>query len=237
MNGVQKVLGVIPARGGSKRIPRKNIRKLLGKPLIAYTIEEALKSELIDRLIVSTDDKETADIAKQYGAEVPFIRPADLAGDNVGDQPVFLHALERMDKLYSYRPDIVLNLRPTSPLKTQSTIELVIRKAIDGDVDIVRTMTRVEGNEHPFWMYKLSKSGLANAFMEDIDINQYYQSQLLPPIYRLNAVVDAYKTKQIYENSILSGKTHGLEIPIIETIDIDTELDFRFCEFLLKEIK
>ena len=230
---MKKVLGIIPARGQSKRIPRKNIKNLLGKPLIAYTIEEALKSELLDRLIVSTEDHEISIIAKKYGAEVPFMRPANLAEDNVADQPVFIHALKALKKLDDYEPEIVLNLRPTSPLRTKETIDNVIRKAYNHKIHIVRTMTKVEGINHPFWMYKLSKDGKATSFLENFDIKNFYQSQMLPPIYKINGAVDAYKVKHIYDGNMLNGKIHGLEIPILEATDIDTEFDFIYCEFLL----
>ncbi len=123
-----KVLGIIPARGGSKGVPGKNTRLLAGKPLISYTIEAALKSKFIDRLIVSTDDEEIAKVAEKYGAEFPFLRPANLAQDDTPDQPVFQHAIKILKIQDDYEPDIVLNLRPTTPLKTSHTIDKVVEK-------------------------------------------------------------------------------------------------------------
>ena len=122
------VLGIIPARGGSKRVPRKNIKQLNGKPLLYYTIREAKKSKNIDRIIVTTDDREIADIALKFGAEVPFIRPCELAEDDTSDQPVFQHALQKLYEMDGYKPEIVLNLRPTSPFKTPEIIDQVVQK-------------------------------------------------------------------------------------------------------------
>ncbi len=229
-----KVLGIIPARGGSKRIPRKNIKILAGKPLIAYTIETAIKSKNIDRLIVSTDDEEIAEISKKYGAEVPFMRPSNLAEDTTPDQPVFLHALNWLKKYENYEPEIILNLRPTSPLKTLQTIDKVIQEMIDTNVDIVRTMSPVEGVHHPYWMYGLSEGGQAIPFIDDVDVSKYYQRQLLPPVYRINGVVDALKTKLVYEGNILNNNNMiGIIISEKESIDIDTEFDLMMCEFIV----
>src|SRR5689334_3014090 len=109
------VLAIVPARGGSKGIPRKNLREVAGHPLIAYSIAVALQSREIDRVIVSTDDREIADVARSYGADIPFLRPAELAMDETPDLPVFQHALRWLQREQRYRPDLVVHLRPTSP--------------------------------------------------------------------------------------------------------------------------
>jgi len=228
-----EVLGLIPARGGSKRVPRKNIRNLAGKPLIAYTIEAALASNKIGRVVVSTDDLEIANIAKDCGAEVPFIRPAELASDKISDQSVLLHAIKTLKQQENYNPDIVLNLRPTSPFKTVQIIDDVIDMSISSNAEITRTMTKVEGVYHPYWMYKLDEQKKAFPFVDNMDINNYYQSQLLPPVYRLNGVVDAIKVSKILSGNILSGDISTVIIEENESLDIDTEEDFRFCEYLI----
>lgn len=229
-----KTLGIIPARGSSKRVPKKNIRLLAGKPLIAYTIEAALQSTHIERLIVSTDDKEIAEISKKYGAEVPFLRPAYLAEDTTPDQPVFQHALEWLKEHDNYEPEIILNLRPTTPFKTPKIINRVIQTMIDTQTDIVRTMTPVEGVHHPYWMYRLSEDGRAVPFVEDIKISKYYQSQLLPPVYRINGVIDAMKILVVQEGNILDDRNMvGVIISDLEAMDIDTEFDFLMCEFIV----
>ena len=229
-----KVLGLIPARGNSKRVPRKNIIKVNGIPLIAHTIMLAKKSNLFDRIIVSTDDSEIAEISKSYGAEVPFIRPVELALDETPDQPVFQHALSKMKSLFDYEPEIILNLRPTSPLRTVNTIKRVIN-SFDKSIDIVRTMNLSSGVNHPYWMYTLNRDGLANQFLEDINIEKFYQSQLLPDVYRINGVVDGYRREVIENGSMLSGNLKGVTISEEEAQDIDTMLDLKICELLLKD--
>ncbi len=229
-----EVLGIIPARGGSKRVPGKNIRPLAGKPLIAYTIEVALKSNSINRLIVSTDDMEIAEIAKQHGAEVPFLRPSELAGDTTPDQPVFLHALRWLKEHENYEPDAVLNLRPTTPFKTPDLINEVVQTMVDTQAEIVRTMRLVNGVHHPYWMYRLSDDKHAVPFMDDIKISDFYQRQLLPPVYRINGVVDAMKTNVIYDGNILDNTNmRAVVISEKESIDIDTEFDFKMCEYVI----
>ena len=227
-----KVLGIIPARGGSKRIPKKNIRILAGKPLISHTIEAALKSKHINRLIVSTDDDEIARVAEKFGAEVPFLRPASLAQDDTPDQPVFQHALEALKEQDNYEPDIVLHLRPTTPLKTPQTIDKVIEKMRETKADIVRTMTPVEGVHHPYWMYSLSENGRTMPIMKNIKVSEYYQSQLLPNFNRISCVADAIKPSLIYNGNFFdSDNMMGIITEPTESIDIDTEYDFEVCEF------
>jgi len=229
------VLAIIPARGGSKRIPRKNVRLLAGKPLISYTIEAALAAKCLDRIIVSTDDEEIAEIAARCGAEIPFLRPVELAQDNTPDQPVFRHALEELKRVSGYKPEIVMNLRPTTPLKSPKTIKKVVEKILDTEADIVRSMSPVIGAHHPYWMYELSADDRAVPFMKDIELGQYYQRQLLPPVYRINSAADAMRSELIYEGNILGDKRHMRVVVTTEeeAIDIDTEFDFRLCEFLI----
>jgi len=230
-----KVLGVIPARGGSKRLPGKNIKLLAGKPLIAHTIEAALKATCIERLIVSTDDEAIAAVAREYGAEMPFIRPARLAEDSTPDQPVFHHALEWFTDNEGYEPDVILNLRPTTPLKTADIIAQVVERLSDSEIDIVRTMTAVEGVNHPYWMYKVGEDGSTSSFVDGIDLSDYYQSQLLPPVCRINGMVDGYKRSVILDGNMLSSsKMAAVITPEDISIDIDTELDFRRCELIME---
>lgn len=233
-----KVLGIIPARGGSRRVPRKNIRLLAGKPLIVYTIEAALHSTSIERLVVSTDDEEIAEVARKWGAEVPFLRPAELAKSDTPDQPVFLHVLEWLKDNDDYEPEIVVNLRPTTPFKTPQIIDRVVKKIRDTGADIVRTMTLVEGVHHPYWMYRLSEDGSAELISGDIKLSKYYQRQLLPPVYRINGVVDAMKTHIIYKENILDNQNmKGVIISEKESMDVDTEFDFMLCEYILNFLK
>jgi len=233
-----KVLGIIPARGGSRRVPKKNIRLLAGKPLISYTIKAALGSKLINRLIVSTDDEEIARVAEKYNAEIPFLRPASLAQDDTPDQPVFKHALQKLNEMDGFIPEIVLNLRPTTPLKTPEIIDRVIQKMVETQADIVRTMTLVEGVHHPYWMYSLSPEYKAATFVDGIDVKDYYQSQLLPKVYRINGVVDGFSLKTITSGYMLGNENmFGVVISNKESIDIDTEFDFLHAELIINKLK
>ncbi len=231
------ILGFIPARGGSKNLPGKNIKLLNGKPLIAYTIEIAIKNKNIDRVIVSTDDEEIAEISKKYGAEVPFLRPEELAQDNTPDKPVMLHLINWLKENENYEFDILVHLRPTTPFKTSEIINNCIEKIKSNNIlTAVRTVTKSEGVSHPYWMYK-EKNGILKSFIEGIDISKYYQRQLLPPCYKLNGVVDVLRTNIILNSTNHFGDKIGfVEIDEYNSIDIDTEFDFMLCEFLLAKI-
>lgn len=234
----KKTVAVIPARGGSKGIPRKNLCMLGGKPLIAYAIEIGLKSPGIDRVIVSTDDAEIAQTAKKYGAEVPFMRPADIAMDNSPDKDVFLHLINWLKKEENYDFDFLMNLRCTTPFKKMEHISRILEMVDDEDCDSVRTVTKVKGKCHPYWVVKLDSENHAIPFLDDIDIYKYHQRQLLPPAYFINGVVDVIK-----RDVILNSKTlYGSRMKILETdplyaIDIDTIDDLHLCEALLGVIK
>jgi len=227
-----KILALIPARGGSKGILRKNIRMLAGKPLIAYSIEKALKSIYIDRVIVSTDDEQIADIAKEYGAEV-LIRPKKLATDDTSDLPVFQHALKKLKEKEDYDPTFVLNIRPTCPLRNVEDIDNAIEKMIRINCDSVRTITEVK--DHPYWTSKLKGDKMA-PFLDDVDVNKYYRRQLLPDAYITNGAVDVMKSEIIMKKNNLYGRDiRGIITPPERSVDIDTELDLKIAEFLLTE--
>lgn len=230
------ILAIIPARGGSKRIPRKNIIPLLGKPLIAYSIEAASASNFFDKIIVSTDDPEIAEISSHYGAEVPFIRPTHLATDAANDQDVIRHALQELERQQQFVPDIIVILRPTSPIRKTGLIAQVVDEMLRLQARVVRTVTAVHGVQHPYWMYQQNAAGWAEPFVEQIKISDYYQSQLLPTVYRLNGVVDAVHISAINKQSYLDEeKMAVVEIAEQESIDIDTPLDFKLCETLMQQ--
>lgn len=202
-----KVLAVIPARGGSKRVPHKNIKMLAGKPLLLYTVEQAKKSRYIDRLIVSTDSEDVAQVARACGAEVPFMRPADLAGDTVTDFPVFAHSLEWLRDNENYQPDIVVQLRPTHPLRkiedVDSAIELL---AAHPEADSVRTVK--EPDQTPYKMYKFSEEGLLEPLLLIPGTPESFNlpRQQLPKAYEHVGVADVMWTKTITEKKEMSGK-------------------------------
>ena len=225
-------MGLIPARGGSKGVPRKNIHQLMGRPLIAWTIETALACPMLERVIVSTEDLEIADIARQYGAEVPFVRPAEFAQDDTPDLPVYQHALSWLAEHEGYYPDIVVWLRPTASLRTVEDVEAAIRLLIETGADCVRSVCVAE--YHPYWMKRLDGDRLI-PFVDGIDESKYYRRQLLPPVYRLNGAVDVTWCKTVLENGLLySGDIRGYAMSAQRSIDLDSELDFALAELLLQ---
>jgi len=230
-----KNIALIPARGGSKRLPGKNIKKLNNKPLIAYSIETCLKSKSIDRVIVSTDDKDIATIAQQYGAEVPFMRPDYLAGDKVGDRDVMLHLISWLKENEDYEFDNLAYIRPTTPFKTADMIEEALERLKDKNCSSVRSVTRSEGVFHPYWMYK-QKDGVLSTFVDDLKVEDFYQSQLLPECFRLNGVVDTTRVDTVRTHPNIYGDFIGyIEVDEKKAIDIDTEFEFLLCEFMIEK--
>ncbi|MEW6096125.1 MAG: acylneuraminate cytidylyltransferase family protein [bacterium] len=224
-----KFLGIIPARGGSKSIHLKNIKPLLGKPLIAYTIEEALKSKYLERVIVSTDNTQIAKISKEYGAEIPFMRPEEFATDTSPTLPVIQHALKYLEA-EGYIPDFVVLLQPTSPLREVRHIDEAIKKILDTDADSVITLSELE--IHPAWMRKLE----GDKVYPFVETNKsVLRRQDLSPIYKLNGAVVVSKREVI-----LSGKDwqeqdiRAIVMEPIYSIDIDTPLDFYIAERIME---
>jgi len=232
-----KIIGIISARAGSKRVPNKNIKPLYGIPLIGYTIQAALAATLLDRVIVSTDGEEIADVAASFGADVPFMRPSALAQDGTPDKPVFRHALDWLKEHDGYTADAVAILRPTTPFKTAVLIDEVISFYQSTGAGSVRTVTKAEGVYHPYWMYNKDADGRASSFVEGVDISKYYQSQLLPAAFRLNGVVDIVKSTIVSDDSdSLYGDDMRLyEIPEAVSMDIDTEMDFEICQSIMEK--
>ena len=226
-----KVLAIIPARGGSKGIPGKNIKIIAGKPLLVWSIESALQSKLIQRVIVSTDDDAIAKTAKKYEAEVPFMRPKKYAQDSTTDLPVYLHTLNWLEENENYIPDIIVWLRPTSPLRTPEDIDAAIEIMRNENPEWVRSVCKVE--HHPYWMYRIVDNRLMPA-TEGIEISDYLQRQFLPDIYRLNGAVDVVEIETIIDKKMLySGEMAPYIMPYERSVDIDTELDFKLAEQLL----
>ena len=229
-------LAVIPARGGSKRIPRKNIKSFLGKPIMAYSIEAALESGLFDEVMVSTDDKEIAEVAKSANAEIPFIRPSEFAEDTTPDRPVLIHFLEWYFNKEGKYPALIVFLRPTSPLRKIDDLKKAIHRIKSNYLfSGLRSINKVEGIHHPFWMYKKDDE-ILKPFIDNIDITKYYQKQLLPDCYRLNGAIDILKPEVILNNKYIYGnRVTYIEIDERLSIDIDTKFDFELCEFMMKK--
>ncbi|MBL8629836.1 MAG: acylneuraminate cytidylyltransferase family protein [Rhodospirillaceae bacterium] len=237
MSGIapKDVIAVIPARGGSKGVPRKNIRPLLGKPLIAWTIDAALAANSVSRVIVSTDDHEIAVIARACGAEVPFMRPDEFAQDDTPDMPVLKHALEFLTVKENHDCAMVAWLRPTAPLRLADDIDAAIDVLAKSTADSVRSVS--VSKAHPYWMKTLS-DGVLQPFVPGEDEQKYPRRQALPPVYALNGAVDVMRTKTLQGWATLWGaRVAGYVMPPERSVDIDTEADFVVAEALLRARK
>lgn len=225
-------IAIIPARGGSKGVPRKNIRLLAGKPLIAYAIETALASDLIDRVIVSTDDMEIADVARQYGAEVPFMRPRELAQDDSPEWLTWQHAVRMVwASEGDAKTDAFVCVSPTSPLRAVEDVNSCIRLLLNSDADMVITVKPAERNPY-FNMVVLDEAGYARLVIPPG--RPIHRRQDAPPVYDITTVAYAFRPQFVLSaNSELEGRVKAVVVPAERALDIDTELDFRFAEFLL----
>jgi CMP-N-acetylneuraminic acid synthetase len=229
-----KILAIVPARGGSKGIPRKNIRLLAGKPMIAYTLEAARQCPSIGRTVVSTDDAEIAAVAQEWGAEVPFTRPTELAGDQVTDLPVFLHALEWLRTHEGYEPDLVVHLRPTAPLRRSDHISGAITRLLETDADSVRSVC--PASQHPHKMWRVAGNWLIPYIDGDQAIPEGYNlpRQQLPRAFVQNGSVDVAWRKTLVDIKSMSGsRIAAFEMDPLDSINVDDELDFLAAEFLL----
>lgn len=233
-----RVLAVVPARGGSKGIPRKNVRLLAGKPLLAYAVEAGLQARLVDRVICSTDDQEIATVARASGAEVPFLRPAELAEDTTEDWPVFAHALDWLAEHEGWRPDVVVNLRPTSPLRRVEHVDDAIRLLLETGADSVKSVSLARQHPHKMWLLAGAASGPMVPFLATEFRRQRgpdVPRAELEPVYWQNGVVDVTRTEVILEQGVMMGRTvAGLVTSPDDSVDLDSPLDFRLAELLIE---
>lgn len=233
---MSKIVAIIPARGGSKGVEKKNIKMILGKPLIFYTIEAALES-CVDRVIVSTDDPKIAEIAEHYGAEVPFIRPQKFAEDSSTSLSVIQHAISYLENEEGYSPDIVAYLQPTSPLRTSENIDDAISMLTDSEVDSVIGVQRVY-ESHPYFMFTENEQ---NELEEYVKIeNKPSRRQDVPPCYLINSAL--YVSKRRYfeglsENAYVFNinSVKGYVMDRVQSIDINDIVDFHLAEKLMYE--
>jgi N-acylneuraminate cytidylyltransferase len=232
-----EVLALVPARGGSKSIPRKNIINFAGYPLISYSIAAGLAAEKVNRVIVSTDDDEIAEISRVYGAETPFLRPSKYSQDHTPDLPVFIHALEWLAENEDYHPDIVVQLRPTSPFRRARHIDEAVFRLIENpQADAVRTVCVPFQN--PFKMWRIGPDGLMIPLGRDLGIQPepYNQPrQMLPEVYWQTGYVDAAWTDTILRKHSMTGEAIlPLIIDPAEWVDIDSLDDWRRAERLIE---
>lgn len=229
------VLAIIPARSGSKSVKDKNIRLMNGKPMLAYSIEHALAAKKINRTIVSTDSKIYADIALKYGAEVPFLRPTEISGDTSLDIEVFEHALKFLKERENYVPDIVVQLRPTYPIRRVSDIDSMIQQLIDDSaIDSVRCIAPAK--EVAYKMWRMNDDGIITPLLTDIPEAYNMPRQQLPQIYYQNACIDVVRTEVITEQHSMSGKRIKGYV-MTHNFDIDTEEEFLNAEKYLASEK
>jgi YrbI family 3-deoxy-D-manno-octulosonate 8-phosphate phosphatase len=229
------ILALIPARGGSKGIPRKNIRSFAGYPLIAWSIAAARQSQLVTRVIVSTDDEEIAAVARDCGADAPFLRPAEFAQDTSTDLPVFEHALHWLEENEGYRPEIVIQLRPTSPIRPKTMVDDAIRILLEhNDADCVRGV--VPAGQNPFKMWRFDGGDNPMKPLLQVDgIAEPYNAprQILPPVYWQTGHIDAIRVSTIKQKkSLTGGVIYPLMIDTRYTVDIDNLSDWAKYEAL-----
>lgn len=228
------ILCTICARGGSKGVHNKNIRHLLNKPLIVYTIEQALASKQIDRVVVSTDSEKIAAIARQAGAECPFIRDADLATDTAPKLPVVQHAVKYYIERLRFKPDYVVDLDPTSPLRTMEDIEKCI-DLIKNGVNVDSVITGYRSNKNPYFnMVEIDSEGFAY-LSKKLD-RPITRRQDAPAVFAMNASIYVWKREVLLNQiDVVSGRIKFVEMPQERSIDIDSEIDFKLVELIMRE--
>ncbi len=229
-----EVLSLIPARGGSKSIPHKNIRAFADHPLIAYSIAAGKTAATVTRVIVSTDDEEIAIVARSYGAETPFLRPKDISLDDTPDLPVFQHALKWLAEQEDYKPDIVVQLRPTSPLRRVEQIDQCVYRLLEHpEADSVRTVCSPFQN--PYKMWRIEQGGFMKPLINS-DIPEAYNQprQALPEVYWQTGYVDAVWSDTVTQkNSMTGDRILPVVIAPEDWIDIDSPDDWLRAERLL----
>jgi len=225
------VLALITARGGSKGLPKKNVLPLAGKPVIAWTISAALQSPSISRIVVSTDDEEIAQVSREWGAEVLFMRPSELAQDDSPHMSVILHAIRWLEAHQEVRPEYVMLLQPTSPLRTTEDIEVAIQLALKKIADSVVSVSLT--HHHPYLTKKIAEDGTMADFMGSTQAD--LRRQVLPPAYILNGAI--YLTRRevlLNEQTFHPDRTFPYVMPPERSLEIDDPWDFHLVNLILE---
>lgn len=226
------VLGIITARGGSKSIPRKNVKLVAGKPLIAWTIQAALDSHSLNRVIVSTDDAEIEQVSRAWGAEVPFLRPAELAQDTSPHMDVIIHATEWLETHENYCPDYIVLLQPTSPLRTAQDIDAAVALALQKDADCVISVS--ESPAHPYLNKRITEDGKLVDFVYTPE--GYLPRQSFPPAYFVNgAIYLARRDVLLRERNWYTDNTYPHVMSPENSLDVDTPWDLHLADLVLRD--
>lgn len=226
-----EVLAVIGARGGSKTLPGKNVALLGGKPLIAWTIEAALGATSVSRVVVTTDDDAIAKAARDFGADVPFRRPAELALDETPGNEAVIHAVQWLREHQGYVPDIVVSLQPTSPARTAADIDAALAQMAATGADSVVSVTPAD--PHPYWTKCLDADG----WMRDLIpmTPPIVRRQELPPVFSLNGAIYAARLDVLLSTrSWYTNRTSAYVMPAERSFDIDTAMDFKFAQLVME---
>ncbi|EAR23504.1 acylneuraminate cytidylyltransferase family protein [Nitrococcus mobilis] len=227
MNDVPRILGIIPARGGSKGVPRKNVRCVAGKPLIGYTIEAAQGASRLSRVVVSTEDAEISAVARACGVEV-LPRPVDLAADDTPGIAPVLHAMEQMSEY-----DYVVLLQPTSPLRTALDIDAAIETCMSAQAPACVSVS--EAAQSPYWMFRIEAGGKMQPLLS-ASADEYSRRQNVPPAYALNGAVYVAVTDWLRERqTFLTSETVAYTMPQERSLDIDSEWDFLIFGLVLEK--
>ena len=226
----QRILAVVPARGGSKGIPLKNLHPILGRPMISYVGDIVHALPCIDRVVVSTDHEEIARVAEAAGIPAPFRRPVEISGDCIADKDVLLHALQTMEQIDGCIYDIVLMLQPTSPLRRPEHVQQTLDMLRDGPWDAVWTLSETDSKNHPLKQLTV-RDGLLNYY--DPDGGGIVARQQLDPIYHRNGIAYAVTRKCLVEFDNIMGQCTGGLVLVGDFISIDTEWDVALVEFIL----
>ena len=226
------IMGLITARGGSKGILGKNIFPVAGKPLIAWTIEEALKSRLLNKLIVSTDDSRIVEVSREYGAEVPFMRPAELAGDHSSHLQVVEHAVKWVEENQGYAADYVMLLQPTTPLRVAEDIDKVIETAMEKKAEAVLSVSPF--NFHPYYARTISREGILRDLVKDR--NDFLFRHELPDAYVENGAIYLVRKDVLFgQHSLMPSRIHAYVMPEERVLDIDTPWSMHLAELILED--
>lgn len=227
---MSEILAIIPARGGSKGVPRKNIKPMAGKPLIAWSIEAARHCSAISRTVVTTEDAEIADISQEWGADVPFLRPPELAADETPGIVPILHALEWLSKYENYQPEWVMVLQATSPLRKSEDVMGAVELMRSGANSVVSVC---EAANHPYLAQQVGEDGTLTPFIS-VE-NRDMRRQAFPPAYVLNGAIYLNKRESVlHDQKFLLPDTHAFIMPPERSIDIDTPWDFYLADLILR---